>query len=140
MTGIANDPAVKQCIDDCLQCRTTCLAMAMGHCLEQGGAHAEREHLSLMLNCAEMCGTAGHFMLAESTLHAEVCALCARVCGACAQSCRQLDGMEDCVSACERCAESCARVAGVDGPPTHDSDRLPATGVSGGPPRQGAYG
>ena len=140
MTGITNDPAVQQCLDDCLQCRTTCLSMAMGDCLERGGAHAEREHLTLMLNCAEMCGTAAHFMLAASTLHAEVCALCAKVCGACAQSCRQLDGMEDCVEACDRCAASCARVAGIESPRTHDTDRLPTTGVQGGPPRQGSYG
>ena len=104
-------------------------------------AHTEREHLTLMLNCAEMCGTAAHFMQAASTLHAEVCALCAKVCGACARSCRQLDGMEDCVAACERCAASCAQVAGVDpSPRPHDNDQLPTTGVQGGPPRQGSYG
>ncbi|UZG42657.1 four-helix bundle copper-binding protein [Caldimonas thermodepolymerans] len=140
MTGITHDPAVRQCIDDCLQCRTTCLGMAMGHCLERQGAHSERGHLTLMLNCAELCGTAAHFMLAGSTLHTEVCALCATVCGACAQSCRQLDGMEHCVAACERCAASCRTVSGVQAPGVHASDQLPTTGVTGGPPRQGAYG
>nr|WP_297350479.1 four-helix bundle copper-binding protein [uncultured Caldimonas sp.] len=139
MTGIANDPGVKQCIEHCQQCRSVCLSMAMGHCLEEGGAHAEREHIALMLNCAEICNTAAHFMLAGSTLHTEVCAVCAKVCGACAQSCRQLDGMEPCVEACERCAESCADMAGIEAPPVHGSDRLPATGVPGGPPRQGIY-
>jgi hypothetical protein len=137
MTGIHEDSHVRQCIDDCLACQRECLQMAMGHCLEQGGPHAEKGHLTLMLNCADLCGTTAAFMLAGSTLHAEVCAVCARVCGACAQSCRQLDGMESCVQACERCMRSCNEVSGTHAPGTHSSTRTPDTGLRGGPPRQG---
>lgn len=104
-------PDMQACIDDCLQCHERCLQDAMNHCLESGGAHVEPEHFRLMMNCAEMCRTAAHFMLSSSSLHAKVCATCADVCEACARSCEQLDDMSACAAACRRCAASCRRMS-----------------------------
>lgn len=140
MTGILQDRAVQRCIEDCLRCYRSCWSMALTHCLHKGGAHAEPGHLGLMLNCAQLCETTARFMLSGSTLHTELCALCAKVCAACAQSCAQLDGMQECEQACRACAESCREVAGVQPPGTHGDDRLPTTGLAGGPPRQGIMG
>ncbi|WKB53492.1 four-helix bundle copper-binding protein [Eleftheria terrae] len=140
MTGIVNDPKVQQCIQDCLQCWAACRGAALRQCLDLGGPHAEQDHLSLMMNCADLCQATANFMLSGSTLHSEVCAVCAKVCGACAQSCRQLGQLQDCEDACRRCADSCKEVAGTGMPATQTDDRLPTTGLPGGPARQGAYG
>ncbi|AKJ29550.1 four-helix bundle copper-binding protein [Caldimonas brevitalea] len=112
----------------------------MQQCLALGGDHVEQAHLSLLMNCADLCQATANFMLSASTLHSEVCALCAKVCGAAAQSCKQLGDLQDCEEACRRCGESCGHVAGTRSPHEHSDDRLPATGVLGGPPRQGSYG
>lgn len=140
MTGILQDRTVQRCIEDCLHCYRTCWSMAFSDNLQRGGAHAEPGHLSLMLNCAQLCETTARFMLSASTLHTELCALCAKVCGACAQSCAQLEGMEACEAACRACAQSCREVAGFELPGTLTIDQLPTTGVQGGPPRQGIMG
>lgn len=85
--------------------------MATTHCLELGGAHAEAGHLRLMLDCAEICRVAAHFMLAGSPYHAAICAACAPICHACAQSCEEIGDMEECVQVCRACTEACARMA-----------------------------
>jgi len=109
-TGIAQE--MKQCIEACEDCHSMCLRTAMRHCLETGGKHVEPDHFRLMMNCAEICQTAGNFMLGNSSLHHRVCAVCADVCEACAKSCEALGGMDDCVNACRSCADSCRSMAG----------------------------
>lgn len=104
-------PQMQKCIDDCLACYQTCLSMAMGHCLEVGGEHVEKQHFTLMLACSEMCRTAAHFMLIGSEQHAFICAECAEICDQCAKDCRRIGDMEACVVACERCADSCRQMA-----------------------------
>lgn len=104
---------MKSCIEDCHQCHMTCLEMAMTHCLEQGGRHAEPAHMRLMIDCAEICQTAANFMTRHSAQHALICRACAEICRACAASCEEVGDMQDCVDACLRCAESCERMAGV---------------------------
>jgi len=104
-------PHMQKCIDDCLACYQTCLSMAMGHCLEVGGEHAEKPHMTLMMACAEICRTAAYFMLIGSDHHAFVCAECAEICEECAKDCKRLEGMEPCVAACEKCAASCREMA-----------------------------
>ena len=42
-------PEMQSCIDECLSCHSTCLSMAMNHCLEAGGRHVEPEHFRLMI-------------------------------------------------------------------------------------------
>lgn len=102
---------MKACIEACLACHTTCLGMAMNHCLEAGGRHIAPEHFRLMMACAEMCRASAGLMLIGTPLHKKTCGVCAEICEACAASCEGLDGMEECVSACRRCAESCRRMA-----------------------------
>ncbi|MBN8872117.1 MAG: four-helix bundle copper-binding protein [Rhodospirillales bacterium] len=104
-------PEMRACIEACLRCHSTCLSMAMGHCLEQGGAHTDPEHLRLMMACAEICQTSANMMLIGTPHHRHTCRECAEICEECARSCQQLDGMEACVEDCRRCAESCAKMA-----------------------------
>ncbi len=106
-----NDPAMQQCIEECLNCHRVCLGEAMTHCLETGGQHTEPAHFRLMLNCAEMCQTSANFMLSGSPLHKETCSVCAEVCLACAQSCEQIPSMEQCAQTCRQCAETCRQMA-----------------------------
>jgi hypothetical protein len=101
------DARMQRCIDDCLACYSTCLSMAMGHCLEMGGAHTEKKHFTLMMACAEICRTSAHFMLIGSPHHAHLCAECAEICTECAQDCERIGAMDECVAACRKCAESC---------------------------------
>jgi hypothetical protein len=104
-------PEMQQCIDQCLSCYSTCLSTAMNHCLELGGAHVEKKHLTLMMACVEICRTAAHFMLIGSPHHKHTCAECAEICAQCADDCERLGDMEDCVAACRACAESCRKMA-----------------------------
>jgi len=104
-------PHMQKCIDDCLACYQTCLSMAMNHCLELGGEHVAKEHLTLMMACAEMCRTAAHLMIIGSDHHPYVCAECAEICEQCAKDCERLGDMEACVAACGKCAASCREMA-----------------------------
>jgi hypothetical protein len=81
------------------------------HCLELGGEHVRKEHLTLMMACAEMCQTAAHFLLIGSPHHRHACGDCARLCEECAEDCERLGDMDECVDACWRCAESCRQMA-----------------------------
>jgi hypothetical protein len=104
---------MNRCIDACLACHRTCEEMALDHCLRLGGEHVERDHFALMLNCADICRTAAHFMMAESDLHSRVCEVCADVCAACAKSCERVGDMQRCVAACRSCERECRAMAGV---------------------------
>jgi len=104
-------PEMRACIEECLRCHSTCLGMAMGHCLQQGGKHVEPEHFRLMLACAEICQTAANFMLIGTRHHKHTCRECAEICEECAKSCEQVGSMEVCVQQCRRCAESCRKMA-----------------------------
>lgn len=44
------DPDMKACMDACHECHIICLHMAMNHCLEAGGRHAEPKHIKIMLD------------------------------------------------------------------------------------------
>lgn len=105
--GNALSPEMEACIATCRECQRICLNMATGHCLALGGRHALPEHLGTMLICAQMCGTAADVMTMNSSLHRQVCAVCADICDACITSCDDLDGMEDCVDVCRRCKTEC---------------------------------
>lgn len=102
---------MRACIDNCIACYRICTEMAANHCLERGGAHSEPDHYRTMLACAEICRSSAQLMMLGTPLHQYSCAACAEICEACADSCRDLDGMEDCVSACEACAASCRKMA-----------------------------
>ncbi len=105
---------MKDCIDLCDECRTSCLN-TVSHCLSKGGAHAEPAHIVLLLDCADICSTSAGFMGRGSEMHAEICGICADVCDRCAESCESLAAgdqmMKACAETCRRCAESCRRMA-----------------------------
>lgn len=109
---------MQNCIQQCLECYRHCQHHALTTCLEKGGRHVQPDHFRLMLDCAEACRSAAALMIHASPYHAESCDLCARICRDCADSCRELDGMEDCVAACEACAESCEAMAHASMPPS----------------------
>lgn len=48
------DPNMQACMDACHECHVTCLHMAMNHCLEAGGKHAEPQHMKIMMDCAQI--------------------------------------------------------------------------------------
>lgn len=138
MNGMSSSKEVQVCIESCLDCRRMCYAQAITHCLRMGGDHADAGHVSLMLNCAGLCQTTADFLLSESSLHPQLCDVCATVCGACAQSCSRLDGMSECETACRTCEAACRALRGLPGgAPQGDRPEPPTTGMSGGPPRQG---
>lgn len=47
-------PDVQACIEDCLDCHSTCLSTAMNHCLEVGGEHVAPAHFRLMMDCSDI--------------------------------------------------------------------------------------
>ena len=102
------------CIQNCLDCHSICLATAM-HCLDMGGKHAAREHITTLLACAEICQTSANFMLMQSPLHPQTCGVCADACARCAAECERLANgdqqMLACADVCRRCAGSCREMA-----------------------------
>ena len=106
---------MQSCIEECLECHRICLETAT-HCLQLGGEHAAPEHITGLLDCAEICQTSANFMLRGSPDHGETCDVCATVCDRCAESCESMgkedDLMRRCAQACRRCAESCRQMAG----------------------------
>lgn len=99
------------CINGCLACHAACL-QTVEHCLETGGAHADRAHLRLLLDCAELCASSAHFMIRQSPFQGRICVLCAEACRACEEACRRMGDAADlrCAEACRRCAEMLSHV------------------------------
>lgn len=99
-----------------LECFAIC-EETVGHCLDMGGEHASREHITTLLDCAEACVRMVASMARQSPLHAEVARLCAEACERCAESCERLGGddelMRRCAEICRRCAEECRAMAGA---------------------------
>ena len=107
------DEELLRCIELCSDCHKACL-QTIPYCLQQGGPHAEPNHVRLMMDCAEICQTSANFMLRGSDLHPHICAVCADVCDRCAADCdRMADDtrMAACAEMCRRCADACRRMA-----------------------------
>jgi hypothetical protein len=106
---------MQQCIQNCASCRAACLK-TLAYCRKKGGKHAERDHLRILQDCAEICQTSEGYMRRGSEFHPRTCGLCAEVCDACAKSCEQFPNdaqMKACAAACRRCAKSCHAMAGT---------------------------
>jgi hypothetical protein len=104
---------MQQCIDNCLECHAACLETVM-YCLQQGGEHAEANHIRLLIDCAEICQTSANFMLRNSPQHGITCAACAEICERCAVECERFPDdmqMAACARMCRKCAESCKEMA-----------------------------
>lgn len=103
---------VRRCIQDCLECANIC-EQTIAFCLQQGGPHAEPDHIRLLRDCAEMCLMAASMMSRGSAFHRQHCALCADVCKACADSCARVGQepqMKACTDACRKCEQSCRQM------------------------------
>lgn len=102
-------------VADALECHRIC-EETITYCLQQGGAHADAEHIKLMTDCADICRVAADFMVRGSRFHGAVCGICADICEACAADCERFgddEQMRQCAEACRRCAESCRQMATV---------------------------
>ena len=70
---------MRACLEACNACRDQCL-VTLAHCIEKGGPHAEARHLETLLDCVEICETAGSFLARGSERHNRICGACAPVC------------------------------------------------------------
>lgn len=111
--GRSNESAgisMDQCIRDCIACYQECMS-CLPHCLEQGGRHVEKKHITLMMECAQICNMSATIMQLKGEFAYELCQVCARVCDACAESCSSIDPndsmMQKCTDMCRKCADSC---------------------------------
>ena len=108
------DTRMQECVDECLSCYATCEA-TIAHCLEMGGKHAAADHIKLLTDCARICSISADFMIRESDVHGQVCAICAEVSRHCAEDCERVDSsdkmMRDCAERSRSCAESCSSMA-----------------------------
>jgi Domain of Unknown Function (DUF326) len=105
---------MQQCIQNCLDCHRIC-SETITYCLQLGGAHAEVKHISLLLDCADICQTSANFMIRGSEMHRRICGVCSDICDRCAADCERM-GIDDvqlktCAEICRRCAESCRQMA-----------------------------
>ena len=82
--------SMKECIENCQECQTTCADTLTSHCLSEGGDHVGHTHVKLMRDCI---------------------AACAEICKACADSCEKVGNMDKCVECCRNCQQSCSAMA-----------------------------
>jgi hypothetical protein len=108
---------MQQCIQHCLHCYQVCLE-TITFCLRRGGAFAGAENIQMLQDCAEACLLSANFMMRDSHLHGQTCALCEQTCMRCADMCERMsrDEPEDsqlkaCVVMCRQCATSCGLMA-----------------------------
>jgi hypothetical protein len=107
------DQGARRCIAECEKCHEICVE-TVDLCLREGGQHADTAHITLLLDCAQICQVSADYMLRGSSLHTETCAVCADVCDRCVEDCEKFgdEFMHRCAEACRSCAESCRRMAG----------------------------
>lgn len=112
MAHLSIDKEMKSAVKEVSNCHMVCLE-TIGYCLEMGGDYADKDHMVIMMNCAETCGLAKKSMVHMSPVHRIICDVCADVCEACADSCNTLPGkeMSRCAEACRKCAAACRAMA-----------------------------
>lgn len=102
-------PEAKECVDRCLECARVCTE-TVAHCLEEGGIHAEREHISLLHLCADMCTITARALVLLRDHHERFCNLCAEIAEVCEKNCDSYTGdhpMKMCAKVCHDCAQAC---------------------------------
>lgn len=108
----ARSSVVQDCIQECQDCHAICVE-TVAHCLTVGGAHAKREHVAVLSDCAEICHLSEDAMRRDSMTAKAVCAACADVCDACATECESFAGdaeMKACADRCRSCAQACRQM------------------------------
>ena len=104
--------ALQHSVTEALTCHRIC-EETITHCLHAGGAHADPDHIRIMMDCADICRMAADYMVRGSQFIPAVAALCADICEACAAECERFDSdaqMVACAQACRRCAQSCRQL------------------------------
>jgi hypothetical protein len=99
---------IKNCVDACIACATTCTNCAIS-CLEEENVKNLTSCIRLDLECGAICKAAAELMSIEGAYSKELCQLCAAICNACAEECEKhaAMGMEH----CKECAEACRACA-----------------------------
>lgn len=99
---------MRRCGAVCLECYRVC-TQTVRHCLTQGGHHVDEKHLTLVMDCAEICRASADLLTRSSVRHSLTCRICAEICDECARDCARFGDpqMDECVTACEQCARSC---------------------------------
>ena len=114
-TGQHNqNPAVSECIDNCLDCHLTCLN-TMSYGIAKGGKYAEGALIDQLSACADICAKRVDALTHAASLHSVTIDACAERCRRCATACDALGDdaqMVRCAQACRRCAQSCDAIAG----------------------------
>lgn len=101
------------CARDCLACYQACVR-CLSHCMSHGGDHAEKKHLSILIECAEICQLTSKVLMLGNHEALEFCRTCSMICRACAKACRSLGDdseLEGCAFHCLGCADSCDSVS-----------------------------
>lgn len=105
------------CITSCEKCRAACIR-AVTQSLELGGEYARREHIRLLLDCAEICQVSVNFLLRGSPSAGYFCSIGGRLCDRYVRNYKGLGGLDECVVACENAAVLC-----------HKLGRVPSEGI-----------
>ena len=110
------EEVMKNSLMTMMKCAAAC-SHTVGYCLDKGGEHASRGHITLLLDCAKVCELAADFAARGSEYHTAVSALCADICDRCAEECVRLDEndemMQHCADMCRRCSEECRNMASM---------------------------
>ena len=103
---------VESCISSCSDCYRVCKE-TIDYCLEKGGDHAHKEHLALLMECAELCKGSISAMVCKAKSQKDLCKICADICKQCAKSCEKFkddEQMQKCAKACNDCADACVKM------------------------------
>ena len=113
VSGLLTDKDMRDCIAACTESAQACNSL-ISYCLQSEGRHAEAAHVSVVMDCAEICQITASFLGRSSSLRPELTELCALACDRCAESCeesRDDQAMAECARRCRRCAELCRAIA-----------------------------
>lgn len=95
--------------DPMVECAKTC-HQTLTYCLEQGGDHAQPDHVKTLVDCGDICTWTATLHHRQSEFVDQAMELCAEACKSCAEACEQFEGdetMQACAEACQRCYEHC---------------------------------
>lgn len=111
MAGTMSDQ-MHRCIDASLNCHREC-EQAMDHALRAGGRMVEREIMSKLMDCAEICHISANMMMRQSLMSHKMAMMCAEACRSAAEACAEFDRdeqMRSCGKAAMRCADMCEQM------------------------------
>jgi hypothetical protein len=105
----------RRCAQACADCHQYCIETIV-YCRQHGSRFAEAGHLSMLLDCAELCKVTTDFTLRGSDLCPSLWMICAEAADRCALSCDRFGDDRQArasAAACRRCAIVCREMARV---------------------------